>query len=260
MLIFRLLIAFLSVALLSSTAEAVVGGKSARDRNGIRRSVVRIESSHGELCSGVLVAPDVVLTAAHCVISSARYRVIATGPDFKPQEFPVVSIKRHSSFVAGTTPQTQPGADLALLKLASSIQGDSLPLPISINHSIAAGETVFLAGYGSTSYTNIGTARTLRTTSLVSLGPERSLNKVLIIADPKGMALRPGAGACLGDSGGPIFVSTDAGYAIGGITSWSGGPERSRSRSACGGITAITPVEHYAQWISQTISSLSSYR
>lgn len=249
--------ALLAVSLLSSTAEAVVGGKLARDRNGIRRSVVRIESSHGVLCSGVLVAPDVVLTAAHCVISDARYRVIATTPNFKPQDFPVTAIKRHSSFVPGTTPQTQPGADLALLRIASSVGGDFVPLPISVSQGIGQGESLILAGYGSTSYTNTGTARVLRTTSLVSLGPERSQNNVLIIADPKSLALRPGAGACLGDSGGPVFVSTSEGYAIGGITSWSGGPERSRSRSACGGITAITPVDHYAQWISQTITSLS---
>lgn len=236
MLISSSIAALLSALLFSSTAGAVVGGKLARDRNGIRRSVVRIESSHGVLCSGVLVAPDVVLTAAHCVISDARYRVIATLPNFKQQDFPVTAMKRHNSFVAGTTPQIQPGADLALLQIASPIGGDFLPLPISTGQNISRGEYVILAGYGSTSYTNTSTARTLRTTSLVSLGPERSMNNVMIIADPKGLAMRPGAGACLGDSG---------------------GPERARSPLACGGITAITPVDHYAQWISQTIASLS---
>jgi hypothetical protein len=50
---------------LASPAHAVMLGTTTRDPNGTRSSVVRVESSMGELCSGALIAPDLVLTAAH---------------------------------------------------------------------------------------------------------------------------------------------------------------------------------------------------
>ncbi|HEY0570621.1 MAG TPA: peptidase S1, partial [Enterovirga sp.] len=67
-MLFRRVLAALA-ALTSSLAIlpalAVTGGEVVRDPNGLRLSVVEIDSSSGELCSGALIAPDLILTAAH---------------------------------------------------------------------------------------------------------------------------------------------------------------------------------------------------
>ena len=110
-----------AAALLASavSAHAVVRGAVVRNPNGLRQSVVRIESSRGELCSGTLVAPTVVLTAAHCLQQRAAYRVIAVDRAFRQRAVMAIAGTLHPAFVPGTTPRTQPGVDLALLKLRS---------------------------------------------------------------------------------------------------------------------------------------------
>ena len=49
--------------LLPAPASAVINGTTTRDRDGARSFVVRIESTEGEICSGTLIAPDLVLSA-----------------------------------------------------------------------------------------------------------------------------------------------------------------------------------------------------
>ena len=102
---------------LPGPARAVVRGEVVRDPAGIRQSVVRIESSKGELCSGALIGPDLVLTAAHCLTEQATYRVVAVNRSFKPLTLKAIAAAIHPEFVPGTTPRTQPGVDLAILKL-----------------------------------------------------------------------------------------------------------------------------------------------
>ena len=99
------------IALLSALpAQAVVRGEVARNPNGVRTSVVRVESSTGELCSGAIIAPDLVLTAAHCVVERATYRVVAVNRAFRPIAVRAIGASMHPAFVAGTTPRTQPAA------------------------------------------------------------------------------------------------------------------------------------------------------
>lgn len=61
------LVGGLALALfVNAPARAIVGGAPAAS-DGIARSVVTIVGSHGNFCSGTLIAPDLVLSAAHCV-------------------------------------------------------------------------------------------------------------------------------------------------------------------------------------------------
>ena len=98
-------------------AHAILLGSVNRDPDGLRRSVVSIENSIGELCSGALIAPDLVLTAAHCLTDQAAYRVVAVNRAFRPQRLRIVAAAVHPAFVPGTTPRTQPGVDLAIVKV-----------------------------------------------------------------------------------------------------------------------------------------------
>ena len=58
-----------------SPAAAMVGGALPADQT-IARHVVLIVGG-AMLCTGVAIAPDLVLTAAHCVLSNGKYRLVS---------------------------------------------------------------------------------------------------------------------------------------------------------------------------------------
>jgi Trypsin len=250
-------LALAAFTLWAGSAQAILLGATSRDPNGLRRSVVSIENSLGELCSGALIGRDLVLTAAHCVIDRASYRVSVVNRAFKPQRFRVAAMAVHPTFVAGTTPRTQPGVDLAVLRLEAPVNTDFLPLDPTLAGRIDIGDEVTIAGYGVLSERRKQTARTLRQANLVSLGPIEVANRVLIVVDRERLAETSGAGACRGDSGGPILAATRDSYLLYGIVSWSSGAMRSSQPSACGGLTAVTPIVEHLGWIRQAVSSLN---
>jgi hypothetical protein len=236
-------------AALAVPAGAVVGGKVSRNPDGLRSAVVRVENSTGELCTGILIRPDVVLTAAHCVVDSAAYKVVGVDRKFRARAVGVVAGLVHPTFVQGTTPRTQPGVDLALLNLQQPLGPAFRPVDLARVSRIGTGEYVTLAGFGVTGERAKRTARVLRETQLVALGPVRVRNQVFVVADPDRLAESAGAGACRGDSGGPLLVQTASGPQLVGIVSWSSGAMVSRQQTACGGLTAITPVRDHMDWI-----------
>jgi len=69
-----------------------------------------------------------------------------------------------------------------------------------------------------------------------------------IVVDPVGQGAREGLGACTGDSGGPVFEDRQGTPAIVGVISWSTGPNGS---AGCGGLTGVTPLTLYRDWILQ---------
>src|SRR5258705_10786831 len=72
------------VLLLSAPADAIVGG-GVPSAEGVGRSVVTIVGSRGNFCTGALIAPRLVLTAAHCVQPGAVYKIVGYGADKQPQ-------------------------------------------------------------------------------------------------------------------------------------------------------------------------------
>jgi len=246
----------LSLITFAMPAQAVMRGEISRQPDGLRQSVVWIENSEGELCSGALIRPDIVLTAAHCMMDKASYRVVALDRGFKAQRLRVMAAAVHPQFVPGTTPRTQPGVDLALLKLERPLGRDFQPFDLGLVRGVGAGDTVTLAGYGIAGENEKRSARTLRQTELVSLGPVRISNNVLIVTDGNRLAQTSGAGACRGDSGGPIVAETRGGPRLLGIVSWSSGALRRARSSACGGLTAVTPVADHLGWVNQGVASL----
>ncbi len=248
-----------SLALAPLPALAVTGGTVAQDPNGLRRSVAQIESSRGELCSGAVIAPDLVLTAAHCVLQRAAYRVVLVDRRFRRVAVPAIAAAMHPEFVPGTTPRNQPGIDLAILKLAQPLGADFMALDPSAATRVGAGEYVNLAGFGLSAENRRGSARILRQARLISLGTLQVANRVLVVADEDRLAETAGAGACRGDSGGPIVRGGPGSYQLLGIVSWSSGALRSRVATACGGLTAVTPVSEHGGWIARRSEDLRSF-
>jgi secreted trypsin-like serine protease len=228
-------------------AMAVVGGVQSRAADGVRASTVRVETSHGELCSGVVVASELVLTAAHCLMAGGSIRVISLDRRFRNRTHKVASVLPHPSFQPGTTPRTQPGADIALVRLAQPLPADLRPL--ELGGRLTQGEAVTMAGFGLGSEKNKGSARVLREATLVNAGNYTTANTVKVAVDPEHRGEVLGAGACRGDSGGPVLRGKASERDLVGIVSWSSGPLSSRVRLICGGFTAITPISEHHDWI-----------
>lgn len=243
---FRILMTAL-IAFAATAAEAIVGGHPVEPGAAAARWTVRVEGSKGQLCSGVALDRMIVLTAAHCVLGGGPFRVVAAGRTMR-----VEKVLTHSSFQPGHTPNTQPGVDLAMLQLQR-------PLPAAITPTepggaMATSEAVTIAGFGLSEEGRDSTARRLRKATLTTAGTYTAVNSVVVAVDPQRRGTLPGAGACRGDSGGPVMRGQSA--EIVGLISWSSAPMITSGRRVCGGFTAITPLADNRDWINATKARL----
>ena len=106
-----------------------------------------------------------------------------------------------------------------------------------------------VSGYGLAVRGNGKTGGTLRAARLAVTGHPGNLQIRLV--DPATGGARAGMGACTGDSGAPVFE----GSALIGVVSWSTGPNNS---AGCGGLTGITPLALYRNWIIETARRFGS--
>jgi trypsin len=234
------------VLLLSVPAHAIVGG-GAPQTDGVARSVVTIVGSRGNFCTGALIAPRLVLTVAHCVQPGADYKIVEYGADRQPSLQDVRTVAVHPGFNMQTMLAHRATADVALLQLAAPVKGktpSALGVPII---PIVVGSRFSIAGIGVTVRGDGKSGGTIRVAGLVATGKPGTLQIRLV--DPVNQGTRDGLGACTGDSGAPVFEDQQSGPAIVGVVSWSTGPNGS---AGCGGLTGVTPLTLYRDWILQT--------
>ncbi len=235
-----------AAALLGAPAQAIVGGAAPSD-DGSGRSVVTIVGSRGNFCSGALIAPKLVLTAAHCVQPGAEYRMVEYDADRKPLLKKVQRVAVDPAFNMQTMLAHRATADVALLQLESVPQGrtaSALGVPLT---PIASGGKFVIAGIGVTVRGDGKSGGIIRAAALVATGRPGTLQIRLV--DPRTQGAQAGLGACTGDSGGPVFEEQHSGLMIIGVISWSTGPNAS---AGCGGLTGVTPLTLYRDWILQT--------
>jgi secreted trypsin-like serine protease len=251
---------FVNLACLSP-AVAIIAGQRSVDPQGARASTLRIETSRGNMCSATVIARDIVLTAAHCLVSGGRLGVFSLDPSFRARQHRVLGVVPHPSFVPGRATRQQPGADLAVIRLAAPLPADIQP--VNLGGGIWKGSDVTVAGFGVTAEGRPGTARILREVRLTSAGTYTSANSVVVAADSALEGEKAGASACRGDSGGPVFLGNPASRQLVGIVSWTSGALSAPQGKVCGGFTAITPVSDHAAWIasaSEALQAIASVR
>jgi secreted trypsin-like serine protease len=237
-------------------AAAMVGGAPPAV-TGIGRSVVLILGSYGSsstACTATAVGRDLLLTAAHCVQPGADYKLVVSEPGATPVLKEVAQIEREPQFDLKRLIGHLATADVALIKLAEPLPARIPPVRIgSETETVAVGDMLVVAGYGDTVRGDGRTGGTVRAAALAVTGQPGSLQ--IRLFDPATKGVRPGLGACTGDSGAPAFRDTGGALTIVGVVSWSTGPNLS---AGCGGLTGITPLARYHAWIVETARKLGS--
>jgi len=204
---------------------------------------IRQQNDRLATCSGTLIAPTVVLTAAHCLVDAVDAAAV-----FVPEVGPRLEMLS-SGFVVHPEYQGRPFADIALVFLSSP--AGSI-LPATLPESRPRGRRGEIVGFGTdggdfTIVKRVGTVKLLRRC------PRRARKRVGLgrreLADS--LCWKPKAGGndtCVGDSGGPLFVDgVVAGVHSAGIsTSPVGCPSQ---------ISWDTDVARFRDWIDAEVAS-----
>jgi hypothetical protein len=237
------LLGFALLALATGPAAAIVGGAPFADQ-AIARHVVIIVGARN-LCTGVAIAPDLVLTAAHCVPSVGKYRLV-TFEGRRPEVKDVASVAAHPQF----SPRAD-APDLALVRLAAPV-ANLTPVAFSERRvPPSVGDRFIVAGFGVGVQGDRKTAGKLRAVTLVAT--DRPSSQQFSLIDPQKLGEAAGFGVCNGDSGGPVFEERDR--ALVGIVSWSA---RTDGEPTCGFVSGVIPLARYRYWIAETAARLGS--
>lgn len=153
-----------------------------------------LEINGTHMCTGGLVAPSVVLTAAHCLRRDPSYVLFRVGPDRRLPiaTYDALSWHLHPNYVVGEVDH-----DLAVVLLAQDPTADGIA-PIPIHHTPVQsleGLDVQAAGYGFTA--DGDNSNTLRWWVVLNIARE---TETAYVAAGDGTT-----GTCDGDSGGPLL-------------------------------------------------------
>lgn len=217
-------------------------------------------------CTGSLIAPNVVMTAAHCTMMSPghsytpdNYNVgfVRKLPD---QSVPYHGLKVSKALVNPNFNSTTVKNDIALLILSEDVPS-SKATPVKIyTGKYSTNSVVRAAGFGITDPTDPHSVPTGLMEVDLGIGADSLCEKESTTYDPETQICTNGTkdkDTCNGDSGGPLSIKTDtrnSGWAVLGITSY-GATSNDNPLGLCAqaGIPGYyTHVAPYVDWIAKS--------
>lgn len=186
-------------------------------------------------CSGVLVAPTLVLSARHC----APADVVLAGND-------VHEPARAAAIVKSETPENG-AVDLVLFKLSTSLPFTPFAIRGSKDRAPPTG-FVRLVGFGTNVVGGGGGRKRVFDLNVFGWGCDLGRAQRLGCTPDAEMVIgwRSGKDTCDGDSGGPVFESTGDGFRLIAITSRAVLDAFQR----CGSGGVYTRIDAHAEWLS----------
>ena len=227
---FVLILAIAAALLATSPIQAIVG----RTRDAAHPSIVMVlgrGTSGSGYCSGVVIARNAVLTAAHCVRAAADMRVHFKDAGGAPVLLDVASVTRHPGYASDAVAKRARSVDLAIVFTQAVLPDEFVPARFA-SASTAIGSAFTIAGFGVASEQDATTGGVLRHVDVALRAPVSSL---LLWLSGEG-------GACTGDSGGPVLDPQGNVVAVIAYAEGSAG-------RGCGALTQAVRIQPFARWI-----------
>jgi len=239
--------------------QRIVGGVEARP--GTHPWIVSLQNGESHFCGGTLIAPNVVITAAHCVADGNPDRIVAGAHDHgTPSKNVQISrparVKHHERYNPDTTMH-----DIAVITLAKPFTFNAAVQPACLpdaGESVADGTQGTVAGWGLTRESGYDTSSVLMQVGIPAMSHSmcsRQYASQGISIDSSAMLCggypQGGKDSCQGDSGGPFVFKGSKGYTLHGVVSFGIGCARAGSPGVYARVTSYLP------WIQQTVKSLT---
>jgi MYXO-CTERM domain-containing protein len=212
--------------------RGIIGGQPTEDWPAV--GAYAIDGGYGGMCTGTLVAPDIVLTAAHCAEGAGDRDSFILAADIENAYLSDLRSVDEAMVHPGYDGDAYHTHDIALLRLSQEQDDlDFIPVYTGDMDESWHGTWFHFVGYGSNTYYG---------------GPGSGLKRetdveVYEVYSHEVATYTEGTNTCSGDSGGPAFVDIDGRWYVAAVVSAGFALEQGQDSCSGGGWNMRTDAE-----------------